>query len=201
MPQKANLRGADYSDSAAPDAPVLITNDGVTIARSIVLPDTTQNMGAQLCKEAAIKANEVAGDGTTTAVVIAQSLLQGAFRAIAAGADPLALRRGVQIVGDAVNEQLRTASVPVETREDIARVATVSCQDEQLGELVAEALDKVGLEGVVSIDDSRRFDTTLDVLRWASNAAWLRASCDCVACCTRAEYCCDSCSDRLSTSG
>ena len=163
MPQKANLRGADYSDSAAPDAPVLITNDGVTIARSIVLPDTTQNMGAQLCKEAAIKANEVAGDGTTTAVVIAQSLLQGAFRAIAAGADPLALRRGVQIVGDAVNEQLRTASVPVETREDIARVATVSCQDEQLGELVAEALDKVGLEGVVSIDDSRRFDTTLDV--------------------------------------
>ena len=163
MPQKANLYGADYSDSTTSDAPVLITNDGVTIARSIVLPDAAQNMGAQLCKEAAIKANDVAGDGTTTAVVITQALLQGAFRAIAAGADPLALRRGVQIVGDAVNEQLRAASVPVNTREDIAHVATVSCQDEQLGALVADALDAVGLEGVVSVDDSQRLDTTLDV--------------------------------------
>ncbi|MBO4352440.1 MAG: chaperonin GroEL, partial [Eggerthellaceae bacterium] len=163
MPQKANLYGADYSDSATSDAPVLITNDGVTIARSIVLPDAMQNMGAQLCKEAAIKANDLAGDGTTTAVVIAQSLLQGAFRAIAAGADPLALRRGVKIVGDAVNEQLRAASVPVDTRDDIAHVATVSCQDEQLGALVADALEAVGLEGVVSVDDSRRFDTTLDM--------------------------------------
>ena len=163
MPQKANVYGADYSDAALPEAPVLITNDGVSIAKSIVLPNAAMDMGAQLCKEAAIKANDEAGDGTTTAIVIVQTLLQEAFCAIAAGADPLAVRRGVQAVGTAVGEQLRLMSVPVESREDMECVASISCQDAQLGALVAEALDLVGLEGIVNVDDSRRFDTTLDV--------------------------------------
>ena len=163
MPQKANLYGADYSDPAGADAPVLVTNDGVTIAKSIALDDPLQNMGAQLCKEAAIVANDKAGDGTTTAIVLTQALLQDAFRNIAAGADPLAIRRGMQAVGDALVATLRASAVPVVTREDLTRVATVSCQDETLGALVGEAMDRVGLEGVVNVDDSRRLETTLSI--------------------------------------
>ncbi len=163
MPQKANLYGADYGDEATPDAPVLISNDGVTIAKSIALSDPIENMGAQLCKEAAITANDKAGDGTTTAVVLAQALLKGAFRAVAAGADSLALRRGVQAAGDAVRAAVEKMAVPVETRDDLERVASVSCQDSVLGALVGEALDTVGVEGVVNVDDSRRFETTLDI--------------------------------------
>ncbi|MBQ6455179.1 MAG: molecular chaperone GroEL [Eggerthellaceae bacterium] len=163
LPQKASLYGADYTDAAAPDAPVLVTNDGVTIAKSITLPDAAQNMGAQLCKEAAIVANDEAGDGTTTAIVLTQALLQDAFRNVAAGADPLAIRRGVQAAGETLVEALRAAAVPVETREDLSRVATVSCQDATLGALVGEAMDRVGREGVVNVDDSRRLETTLTV--------------------------------------
>ena len=163
MPNKANLRDADYSDKAAPEAPVLVTNDGVTIARSIVFDDPLQNMGAQLVKEAAIKANEVAGDGTTTAIVLVQDVLRSAYRQVAAGADPLALRRGALVAGDAVLAALREAAVPVNTQEDLSRIAAISCQDEALGALVGEALFRVGLEGVVNVDDSQRMDTTLDV--------------------------------------
>ncbi len=163
MPQKANLYGADYSDAASPDAPVLITNDGVTIAKSIILPDSLQNMGAQLCKEAAIVANDEAGDGTTTAIVLTQALLREAFRNVAAGADPLAIRRGIQSAAEVLVSALRKIAVPVETREDLTRVATVSCQDETLGALVGEAMDRVGLEGVINVDDSRRLETTLSV--------------------------------------
>ena len=163
MPQKASLYGADYSDDAAADAPVLVTNDGVTIAKSITLPDPVQNMGAQLCKEAAIVANDEAGDGTTTAILLTQALLQHAFRNVTAGADPLAIRRGIQAANEALVAALRTSAVPVETREDLTRVATVSCQDETLGALVGEALDRVGRDGVVNVDDSRRIETTLSV--------------------------------------
>ena len=167
MANKAAIRDSDYSDKAAPDAPVLVTNDGVTIARSIVLDDPVQNMGAQLVKEAAIKANEVAGDGTTTAIVLVQAILREAYRQVAAGADPLALRRGAVKAGDAMLAALREAAVSVDTQEDLARIATISCQDETLGELVGEALFRVGLEGVVNVDDSRRMDTTLDVTEGA----------------------------------
>ena len=110
LPQKANVYGADYSDAAAPDAPVLVTNDGVTIAKSVTLPDAAQNMGAQLCKEAAIVANDKAGDGTTTAIVLTQALLQDAFRNVAAGADPLAVRHGMQAACDALVAALRAAA-------------------------------------------------------------------------------------------
>ena len=107
LPQKANLYGADYTDVAALDAPTLVTNDGVTIAKSITLPDPVQNMGAQLVKQAAMAANDSAGDGTTTAIVLARAIVSEAFRAVAAGADPLALRRGIQAVGEAAGKAAR----------------------------------------------------------------------------------------------
>lgn len=163
LPQKANLYGADYGDTPAADAPVLITNDGVTIAKSINLPDPFENMGAQLCKEAAVTANDAAGDGTTTAIVLAQAILQGAFRQVAAGADPLALRRGIQKVAEAAAAELQSAAVNVESQEDLSHVAAISCQDEALGALIGEALSRVGAEGVVNVDDSRRLETTLDI--------------------------------------
>lgn len=163
MHQKASLYGADYGERAAAGAHVLITNDGVTIAKEISFADPVKNMGAQLMKEAAVKANDEAGDGTTTAIVLAQALLQGAFRNIAAGADPLALRRGIVRAGKAAVEQLAESAVPVKTQDDIAHVATISCQDEQLGAMVGEAIYRVGLEGVVNVDDSRRMETTLEV--------------------------------------
>lgn len=163
MYQKAALRDSDYSDRAQVGAHVLMTNDGVTIARSIVLADPAENMGAQLVREAAIKANDDAGDGTTTAIVLAQALLQGAYRAVAAGSDPLALRRGIKVVGDAAFQALKARSVPVDTEEALASVAAISCQDAELGALVGKALHAVGLEGVVNVDDSRRMDTELDI--------------------------------------
>ncbi|MBQ9315304.1 MAG: molecular chaperone GroEL [Atopobiaceae bacterium] len=163
MHQKANLHGADYGDRAQAGAPVLITNDGVTIAKEISFADPVKNMGAQLMKEAAVKANDEAGDGTTTAIVLAQALLQEAFRNIAAGADPLALRRGIKRAGELAVGGLVASAVPVTTEEDIAHVATISCQDEALGAMVGEAIYRVGLEGVVNVDDSQRMETTLTV--------------------------------------
>ena len=154
LPQKENVYGADYGDEAAGNAPVLVTNDGVTIAKSITLEDAEQNMGAELLKEAAITANENAGDGTTTAIVLAQAVLAGAFKNIAAGADPLALRRGIQAACEALVEALRASAVAVESEEDIARVATISCQDAEQGALIGEALHRVGLEGMVNVDES-----------------------------------------------
>jgi chaperonin GroEL len=163
MHQKANIRGSEYSDRARPDAPVLVTNDGVTVARSIVLHDPVQEMGARLVREAAIKANDAAGDGTTTAIVITQALLSGTLRNVAAGADPIALRRGVNQAGEWVTSALRTAATPVDDPSDLARVATVSCRDAEIGALVGEAFEKVGREGVVAVDDWQRADTKLDV--------------------------------------
>lgn len=116
LPEKANLRDADYSDPAAPDAPVLVTNDGVTVARSIVLPDPGREMGVRLVREAATKANEEAGDGTTTTIVLVQALLKQAERNTAAGADPIALQRGVERAGAWVAEALRQAAVPATPR-------------------------------------------------------------------------------------
>ena len=163
MHQKANIHGADYGDRARAGAPVLITNDGVTIAKEISFADPVKNMGAQLMKEAAVKANDVAGDGTTTAIVIAQALLKGAFANIAAGADPLALRRGIAEAGALVRRELAESAIPIETEADIAHVATISCQDERLGAMVGSALYRAGREGVVNVDDSQRFETELTV--------------------------------------
>ena len=163
MHQKASLYGADYGETARPDAHVLITNDGVTIAKEIVFSDPVKNMGAQLMKEAAVKANDEAGDGTTTAIVLAQTILDGAFRNIAAGADPLAIRRGIKKAGELATKTLVDAAAPVTTQEAIAHVATISCQDPELGAMVGEAIYRVGLEGVVNVDDSKRTETELNV--------------------------------------
>ncbi len=165
MQEKANIRGSEYSDVQSPTAPILVTNDGVTIAKSIVLADPMQELGVKLVREAAVKANDVAGDGTTTAIVLARAMLDGAFRAVAAGANPLELKKGLLAAGDAVMEFLRESAVPVTTEDEIAHVAAISCQDEDLGRMVAQALVAVGDEGVVNVDDSQRTETTLDIAK------------------------------------
>ena len=164
MHQKADRQGADYSDRAAAGAPILVTNDGVTIARSIVLADPVENMGAQLIKEVALKTNDGAGDGTTTAIVLAQSLLHEVFRNAAAGADLMALRRGIQSGTAAASAALADMARPVSTREDMARVAAISCADETLGDMIGEALDRVGPEGVVTVENGQRLETALNIL-------------------------------------
>ena len=162
--QKADRQGADYSDRAAAGSPILVTNDGVTIARSIVLADPVENMGAQLIKEVALKTNDGAGDGTTTAIVLAQSLLHEVFRNAAAGADLMALRRGIQSGTAAASAALADMARPVSTREDMARVAAISCADETLGDMIGEALDRVGPEGVVTVENGQRLETALNIL-------------------------------------
>ena len=161
--QKQNVRGADFSDRKSAGAHVLITNDGVTVAKSIVLPDPQENMGAQLLKEVAIKTNEGAGDGTTTAAVLCQAMLQASFKNLEAGAEPMALRRGMKRAGESVLDTLRAAARPIATEAEIARVAAISSQEELLGELIGKALYTVGAEGVISVDESQRGETKLEI--------------------------------------
>ncbi len=142
----------------------LITNDGVTIAREIELEDSVENMGAQLVKEVATKTNDVAGDGTTTATLLAQSMIREGFKNVAAGANPMVLRRGIQGAADAAVAKIATISKPVETKESIAQVAAVSAADEQIGQLIAEAMEKVGKDGVITVEEAKSLGTTLDVV-------------------------------------
>src|SRR4051812_7088983 len=124
-----------------------ITNDGVTIAKEIELANPYENLGAQLVKEVATKTNDVAGDGTTTATVLAQALVREGLRNVAAGANPTSLKRGIEAAVKAVNDALLEKAQPVATREDIAQVATISAQDATIGDLIAEAMEKVGRDG------------------------------------------------------
>ena len=142
----------------------LITNDGVTIAREIELEDAVENMGAQLVKEVATKTNDVAGDGTTTATLLAQSMIREGFKNVAAGANPMVLRRGIQGAAEAAVAKIATISKPVETKESIAQVAAVSAADEQIGQLIAEAMEKVGKDGVITVEEAKSLGTTLDVV-------------------------------------
>jgi chaperonin GroEL len=139
-----------------------ITNDGVTVAREIELDDPYENLGAQLAKEVATKTNDVAGDGTTTATVLAQALVHEGLRAVAAGASPMDLKRGIDAAVAAVVERLRENSRDVETTDDMAHVATISARDEEIGRLIAEAFDKVGKDGVITVDESQTFGTELE---------------------------------------
>jgi chaperonin GroEL len=139
-----------------------VTNDGVTVAREIELEDPFENLGAQLVKSVATKTNDVAGDGTTTATVLAQALIKGGLRIVAAGANPIALGSGISKAADAVSEALLAAATPVAGKEAIAQVATVSSRDEQIGELVGEAMTKVGTDGVVSVEESSTMSTELE---------------------------------------
>src|SRR6188474_2088941 len=125
-----------------------ITNDGVTVAREIELDDPFENLGAQLTKEVATKTNDIAGDGTTTATVLAQSLVHEGLRAVAAGANPMSLKRGIDAAVEQVIAGLAAAAKPVDTVEEMAQVATISAQDPSIGDLIAQAFDKVGKDGV-----------------------------------------------------
>lgn len=142
----------------------LITNDGVTIAKEIELEDPVENMGAQLVKEVATKTNDVAGDGTTTATLLAQVIIREGFKNVAAGANPMGLKRGIQGAVDVAVEEIKNIAKTVESKESIAQVASVSAADTNIGELIAEAMEKVGKDGVITVEESKSMGTTLEVV-------------------------------------
>jgi len=135
--------------------PPQVCSDGVTIAKEIELPDAFENMGAQLLKEAATKTNDAAGDGTTTSVVLAQAIIQEGFKNVTAGADPMAIKRGIEKAVTSVVAEVQSMAVPVETRERIGQVASLSAHEEAIGETIAEAMEKVGKDGVITVEESK----------------------------------------------
>ena len=132
-----------------------ITHDGVTVAKEIELEDPFENMGAQLMKEAATKTNDIAGDGTTTSTVLAHSIVTEGLKTLAAGGNPMLLKRGIEIATAKVSEAIKKAAMPISTRQDIATVATTSAQDASIGELIADVMDKVGKDGVITVEESK----------------------------------------------
>ncbi len=141
-----------------------ITNDGVTIARDIELEDPFENMGAQLVKEVATKTSDVAGDGTTTATVLAQAIIREGLKNVVAGANPMFLKKGIQQAVDVIVDKIGEVSRPVETKESIAQVASISASDSEIGDLIAEAMEKVGKDGVITVEESNTIGTTLEVV-------------------------------------
>ncbi len=139
-----------------------ITKDGVTVAKEVELEDHMENIGAQLLKEVASKTNDVAGDGTTTATVLAQAMVHEGLRNVAAGANPLSLKRGIEKAVEATVAEIHAVSIPVEDRKGIEEVAAVSANDTQIGTLIAEAMDKVGKEGIITVEESKGLDTDLE---------------------------------------
>lgn len=142
----------------------LITNDGVTIAREIELEDSVENMGAALVREVATKTNDVAGDGTTTATLLAQIIINEGFKNVAAGANPMILKKGIQGAVDVAIEEIKNNAKEVSTKEAIANIASVSSADEQIGELIAEAMEKVGKDGVITVEEGKSMGTNLEVV-------------------------------------
>ena len=141
-----------------------ITNDGVTIARDIELSDPFENMGAQLVKEVSIKTNDVAGDGTTTATLLAQAMIQEGMRNVAAGANPMILKKGIETAVKTLVEEIKKRSIKVSGKAEIAQVASVSAADEEIGGLIAEAMEKVGNDGVITVEESKGLQTALNVV-------------------------------------
>ncbi|WP_409344164.1 chaperonin GroEL [Paenibacillus sp. MBLB4367] len=142
----------------------LITNDGVTIAKEIELEDAFENMGAQLVKEVATKTNDVAGDGTTTATVLAQAMIREGLKNVTAGANPMVIRKGIDKAVRAAVEELRSIAKPIEGKQSIAQVAAISSADDEVGQLIAEAMEKVGKDGVITVEESKGFATELEVV-------------------------------------
>lgn len=142
----------------------LITNDGVTIAKEIELEDRFENMGAQLVKEVAVKTNDIAGDGTTTATVLAQAIIREGLKNVTAGSNPVLLRKGIQKAVDVAVEQLKAHSKDISTKEEISQVASVSSGDEEVGKLLAEAMEIVGKDGVITVEESKTMHTELDAV-------------------------------------
>ena len=141
-----------------------VTNDGVTIVREIELKDPAENTGAQLLREVATKTNDVAGDGTTTATLLAQTMINEGFRNVAAGANPMLLKVGIEKAVEAVVEEIKRVAVPVKGHEDVAHVAAISSQDDKIGELIADAMDKVGKDGVITVEDGQGVGTELETV-------------------------------------
>ncbi|MDR2634976.1 MAG: chaperonin GroEL, partial [Clostridiales bacterium] len=142
----------------------LITNDGVTIAKEIELPDPFENMGAQIIKEVSVKTNDVAGDGTTTAALLAQAIIKEGLKNLAAGANPMILKKGIAFATEAAVAELRGISKPIQSKTSIAQVASISASDEKVGELISEAMEKVGTDGVITIDEGKTMQTELSVV-------------------------------------
>ncbi|MEV5030509.1 chaperonin GroL [Paenibacillus sp. FSL A5-0031] len=142
----------------------LITNDGVSIAKEIELEDAFENMGAQLVKEVATKTNDVAGDGTTTATVLAQAMIREGLKNVTAGANPMVIRKGIEKAVKAAVEELKAISKPIEGKQSIAQVASISSADDEVGQLIAEAMEKVGNDGVITVEESKGFVTELEVV-------------------------------------
>ena len=138
-----------------------ITNDGVTIAREIEVEDAFENQGAQLVREVATATNDVAGDGTTTATVLAQAIVREGLKNVSAGANPIALKRGIEKAVDAIVKNLADQSTEVNGKEDIARVATISSREREIGDVIADAIEKVGKDGVVNVEEGQKFGLEL----------------------------------------
>src|SRR5690625_4755686 len=142
----------------------LITNDGVTIAKEIELENKFENMGAQLVAEVASQTNDVAGDGTTSATVLAQSIIQEGLKNVTSGANPVGVRRGIEKAVEVATEELAKISEPIDSKESITQVAAISSADEEVGKLIAEAMERVGKDGVITIEESKGFSTELEVV-------------------------------------
>ena len=142
----------------------LITNDGVTIAKEIELEDPFENMGAQLVREVSVKTNDVAGDGTTTATLLAQSIVREGLKNVAAGANPMIVKKGIEQATEAAVQSLAAQSKPIEGKNEIAQVAAISSGDETVGQLIADAMEKVGKDGVITVEESKTMKTELNVV-------------------------------------
>ena len=142
----------------------LITNDGVTIAKEIELVDPFENLGAELIKEVSVKTNDVAGDGTTTACVLAQAIIREGLKNFTAGANPIILKKGIFKAVDVATEELKKISKPISNSKDIEQVASISAGDEEVGKLIAEAMEKVGADGVITVEESQTMHTELSVV-------------------------------------
>ncbi|MEG6616594.1 chaperonin GroEL [Peptococcaceae bacterium 1198_IL3148] len=142
----------------------LITNDGVTIAREVELPNNFENMGAQLVKEVATKTNDVAGDGTTTATVLAQAMVREGLKNVAAGANPMLVKRGIELAVEKAVEEIKNQAKTIESKESIAQVASISANEAKIGELIADAMEKVGKDGVITVEESQGIGTSLEVV-------------------------------------
>lgn len=142
----------------------VITKDGVTVAKEIELKDPYENMGAQLCREVASKTNDVAGDGTTTATVLAQAIMLEGLKNVAAGANPIFVKKGIDRAVDTVVEEIKKISIPVESKESIAHVASIAANEREIGELIADAMEKVGKDGVITVEESKGTATTVEVV-------------------------------------